>query len=93
MATFNTRHPLPIDGRKLNVCAYARVSTDKDLAEMSLETQIQFYTTEILKNDNWEYCGVEVDEGITGNAIAKRENRIYMVDNVHDGIIDVIILK
>ena len=65
MATFNTRYPLPIDGRKLNVCAYARVSTDKDLAEMSLETQIQFYTTEILKNDSWEYCGVYADEGIT----------------------------
>ena len=93
MATFNTRHPLPIDGRKLNVCAYARVSTDKDLAEMSLETQIQFYTTEILKNDNWEYCGVYADEGITGTSITNRKNFIKMVDKALHGFIDIILVK
>ena len=93
MTTFNTKHPIPADGRKLNVCAYARVSSDKDLAEMSLETQIQFYTTEILKRDDWEYCGVYADEGITGTSIANRENFIKMVNKALHGFIDIILVK
>lgn len=56
-----TMHHLPPDGSKLNVCAYARVSSDRSEAEMSLDNQIDYYTTLILSNPDWEYCGVYAD--------------------------------
>ena len=50
----STMHSIPTNGRKLNVAAYARVSSERYEAEMSLENQIDYYTTLILENPNWE---------------------------------------
>ena len=33
-----------IPGQRLKVAAYARISSDKDVSETSLEEQIDFYT-------------------------------------------------
>ena len=93
MSELQIKHSLPSNGRKLNVCAYARVSTDKDLAEMSLKQQIKVYTTLILENPDWEFCGVFADEGITGTSIAKRDSFNRMVDKALHGMIDVILVK
>lgn len=93
MSVLATKHSIPTNGRKLNVCAYARVSSDKDLAEMSLKTQISYYTTEIMKNVNWEYCGVYADQGISGTSTAKREAFNRMVDKALHGLIDIILVK
>ncbi len=91
--TIVTKHKIPANGRKLNVCAYARVSSDKDLAEMSLKTQIQFYTTEIMKNPGWEYCGVYADDGISGTSTETRDGFNRMVDKALHGLIDIILVK
>lgn len=88
-----TLHPIPADGRKLKVCAYARVSADKYDAEMSLDNQISYYTTLILDNPNWDYCGVYADEAVTGTSILKREQFKNMVAKAMRGMIDIILVK
>ena len=40
--------------RKLNVAAYVRVSTKRDLQLNSFESQINYYTDVINKNENWK---------------------------------------
>lgn len=88
-----TLHPIRTDGKKLNVCAYARVSADKYDAEMSLDNQISYYTTLILNNPNWEYCGVYADEAVTGTSTDKREQFKNMVAKGMKGLIDIILVK
>ena len=88
-----TLHQIPANGRKLNVVGYARVSTDKYEAEQSLENQIDYYTTLILENPNWEYCGVYADEGITGTSLEKREQFKNMVAKAMKGLIDIVLVK
>ncbi|MBQ6920518.1 MAG: recombinase family protein [Bacilli bacterium] len=90
---YRTLHPIPTDGRKLKVCGYARVSTDKFEAEMSLDNQISYYTTLILENPDWDYCGVYADEGITGTSIIRREQFRNMVAKAMKGMIDIILVK
>lgn len=46
----------PINEKK-NVCAYARVSTEKDVQLTSFETQVSYYTKLILNNPKWEFVG------------------------------------
>ena len=88
-----TMHHLPPDGSKLNVCAYARVSSDRSEAEMSLDNQIDYYTTLILSNPDWEYCGVYADEGISGTSLLNRKQFKIMVDKALKGMIDIILVK
>lgn len=88
-----TLHSIPTNGKKLNVCAYARVSADKYEAEMSLANQISYYTTLILENNNWEYCGVYADEGISGCSLDKRDQFKNMVQKAMNGFIDIILVK
>ena len=88
-----TLHPVPTDGRKLKVAAYARVSTDKVEAEMSLDNQISYYTTLILENPNWEFAGVYADEGITGTSLDRREQFKNLIDKALNGMVDIILVK
>ena len=88
-----TLHSIPTDGRKLKVAAYARVSTDKYEAEMSLENQIDYYTTLILENPDWEFAGVFADEGISGTSLDKREQFKNMIEKALNGMIDIILVK
>ena len=89
----STMHSIPTNGRKLNVAAYARVSSERYEAEMSLENQIDYYTTLILENPNWEYCGVYADEGISGTELLKRKQFKNMVEKALKGMIDIILVK
>lgn len=57
--------------RKKRVCAYARVSSDRDEAFHSLSAQISYYQKKIAEHPDWEYAGVYSDRGITGT----KENR------------------
>ena len=50
----------------LRVAAYCRVSTDDKEQKTSYEAQIQYYTTKINKNPDWQMAGIFADEGITG---------------------------
>lgn len=78
---------------KLRVCAYARVSTDKDDQANSLENQTAFFTRYISENPAWEFVGAYPDEGITGTNTRKRDAFKRMMANARAGLIDLILTK
>ena len=49
---------------KLRVAAYARVSTEKEEQEHSLEAQTDYFENYIKENPRWEFVGLYVDDGI-----------------------------
>lgn len=76
----------------LRVCAYARVSNDKEEMLESLSNQVSHYNELISSNPQWIYAGVYADEGISGTKIDRPEfNR--MLDDARAGKIDLIITK
>ena len=78
--------------KKLNVCVYARVSTDSLKQEDSLENQTSTYKRIITANPLYEYVGVYIDQGISGYS----ENRPAfksMIEKAKVGEIDLIITK
>ncbi len=78
---------------KLNVCAYARVSTEKDDQLTSFESQKKYYETKIKQNDKWNYVKIYADEGISGTSLEKRENFLLMIKDAMAGKIDIILTK
>ncbi len=78
--------------QKKRVAIYARVSSDKLLAEESLENQVQSFTEQINANPEWELAGTYVDCGISGTAVARPEFQRMLAD-CRNGKIDVILTK
>lgn len=78
--------------RKLNVCAYARVSNGKDAMLHSLDIQVSHYSESIQANPEWNYVGVYVDEAISGTKDS-RDNCNRMIIDARSGKIDLIITK
>lgn len=88
----NSLHKV-IPGQRLKVAAYARVSSDKDLLEASLNEQIDFYTRLIIQNTNWDFAGIYYDDGISGTTIYKRKSFSKMINDAKAGLIDIILVK
>ncbi len=74
------------------VCAYARVSSDKDAMLQSLSSQISHYNDLISHNREWMFVGVYADEGISGTK-EDRPDFIRMINDAKNGKIDMIITK
>ncbi|KZL93985.1 recombinase family protein [Clostridium magnum] len=83
---------LKVKKQKKRVCAYARVSTDSEKQEESLENQIQYYENIISNNPDYEFAGVFADKGITGTTENRPEFQ-RMLGLARDGKIDLIITK
>ncbi|MBI9009689.1 MAG: recombinase family protein [Tenericutes bacterium] len=79
--------------RKKNVCAYARVSTFKNLQETSFDLQVETYTKMIQNNLKWNFVGVYADKGKSGTHIIHREQFNFMIELAKAGNIDMIITK
>lgn len=79
--------------QKRKVCAYARVSTNKEIQETSLDLQIQTYTQMITKNPQWTFVGVFSDQGKSGTSIKYREQFNLMIELAKSENIDMIITK
>ncbi len=78
--------------KRLRVCAYARVSNDKNEMLHSLSQQVSHYNEMITTNPNWTFAVIYADEGLSGT----KENRPQfqkMVQDCKDGKIDLIITK
>lgn len=89
-----TRHEiLNIPKQRLRVCAYCRVSTDTEEQESSYESQLQFYTSYISKNENWLFAGIYADKGISGKSVKNRPQFLQMIKDCELGKIDMIITK
>ncbi len=79
--------------KEIRVCAYCRVSTDKDDQRNSFEAQKRYFEREFSRNDNWIDCGIYADEGLSGTSVEKREEFLKMLDKARRGEIDLIITK
>ena len=79
--------------KKLRTACYARISTDSDLQELSLEAQEQAYGTMIKSNPEWEYAGMYTDDGISGTQMKKREGLNALLAAARRGEIDLILTK
>ena len=92
MYELTPERPVTPEPRK-NVCAYARVSSEKDTAEMSFENQIRAYTETITSRPEWNFMGVFADEGKSGTNIEKRTQFQLMMELAKAGKIDLILTK
>lgn len=78
--------------RKKRVCAYARVSGDRDEAFHSLSAQVSYYQKKIADNPDWEFVEVFSDRGITGTK-DKREGFQAMLTACREGKVDIVLAK
>lgn len=79
--------------QKTRVAAYCRVSTDSDEQETSYDAQIQHYTSYIESHPDWVLAGIYADDGISGMNAKKRDEFQRMINDCHDGKIDMVITK
>ncbi len=77
----------------LRTGAYARVSTDKDDQANSFESQVQYFTDYIQRQNDWELVKVYSDEGITGTNTIKRDGFNDMIEDALSGKLDLVITK
>lgn len=77
----------------LRVCAYARVSTEKEEQLNSYNSQLKYYEEKIKSNSDWLYLGIYADEGITGTLDYKRDGFMKMMQDATQNKFDMIITK
>ena len=78
--------------KRLNVAAYARVSSGKDEMLHSLSAQISYYSNLIQMHGEWRYAGVYADSAVTGTKESRDEFQ-RMLEDCRVGKIDMIITK
>lgn len=78
--------------KKLNVCAYCRVSSKSDEQALSLENQTSTYERLIKSNPEYEFAGIYHDRAITGSK-ETRPGFQRMLSDARVGKIDLIITK
>ena len=83
---------LPETPKRLNVAAYARVSSGKDAMQHSLAAQVSYYSDLIQDNPEWRYCGVFADEDYTGTKEERPEFQRLLAE-CRAGNIDMVITK
>ncbi len=79
--------------KKLQVAAYARVSTDKEEQEDSFERQVEHYTQMINARSEWGFAGIYADPGISGTRAEKRPDFLRMIEDCRAGKIQKILVK
>ena len=75
------------------VAAYARVSTEKEEQQTSIEAQKDYYSTYIKTHVGWEFVGVYADEGISGCSTKRRVQFNQLMNDCRDGKIDMVLTK
>ena len=74
----------------LRVCAYARVSTEKEEQINSYNSQLKYYEEKIKANSDWKYVGIyaELDKIVEFNAFEdfisferKGKNKVKRIEN------------
>ena len=75
------------------VCAYCRVSTEQDDQLNSLENQKRYFEQYIENNIEWEFCGLYIDEGISGTSVEKRAGFQKMVTDAEAHKFDLLLTK
>ena len=83
----------PVARRKLKAAAYARVSTDLDSQETSIENQRDHYLHLIEANPDWELAGIYEESGVSGTKADTRPELQKLLHDCEAGAVDVIITK
>lgn len=81
-----------IEHKKINVCAYIRVSTSHQGQLNSLQNQKEYYEQKLMNNTDYQYCGIFSDSGISG-AKEERPGFLEMIEKARQGEIDLILTK
>ena len=84
---------IQVKSGKLRIAAYARVSSDSDDQLNSFTAQVDYYTTLIEENEDWELVDIYADEGITGLRMDKRDDFQRLLRDCRRGKIDRILTK
>ena len=93
-ATLNLHTGTPKSANvKRRVAGYARVSTDSDEQFTSYTAQVDYYTSYIKRNPDWEFVDVYTDEGISGVMTKNRDGFNRMISDALSGRIDLIVTK
>lgn len=79
--------------KEVRVAIYARVSTDQEIQQSSLDEQMKAFRIKILEHPTWVLADVYADEGITGTSVKKRKDFLRMIADCEAGKIDYIITK
>ncbi|WP_170270147.1 recombinase family protein [Heliorestis acidaminivorans] len=78
---------------KLRTASYCRVSTEKDPQQISLESQVAYYTYLILKNPDMSFAGIFADKGLSGTKTKNRTEFNRLMQKCKEGKIDLILTK
>jgi len=84
---------VPTEKRNLRVAAYARVSTDLDSQETSIENQREHYLHYIEGHEDWELAGIYEESGVSGTKADTRPELQKLLHDCEAGAVDVIITK
>ena len=76
----------------LNVCGYARVSTESESQKSSIDIQQQHLMTLASSNDDWEWQGIYCDI-ISGTRMEKRPELQRMLRDCREGKINLVLTK
>ena len=88
-----TISPAPTSPKTLRAAAYARVSTDLDSQETSIENQCDHYKSLIEANPAWELAGIYAESGVSGTKADTRPELQRLMQDCEAGAVDVIITK
>lgn len=77
----------------IRVAAYCRVSTDMEIQQTSLDTQIAAFNKVISERPGWTLAGIYADKGISGTSVKHREEFKRMIEDAKAGKIQYIIAK
>ena len=75
------------------VCAYCRVSSEKDEQLHSFDNQVDEWTKRLTNDPSIEFVGIYADEGITGTSQEERKQLQRMIEDCKLGKIDKIMTK
>lgn len=77
----------------LRTASYCRVSTEQDAQQISLESQVAYYTYLILKNPEMSFAGIFADRGLSGTQTKNRTEFNRLMQKCKQGKIDQILTK
>lgn len=78
--------------KSLRVCAYCRVSSDKEAMHDSLASQVSHFNELIGKHGDWQFAGIYADDAYTGTK-DERPDFQRMMKACDEGKIDMILVK
>lgn len=77
----------------LSTASYCRVSTEQDAQQISLESQVAYYTYLILKNPGMSFAGIFADRGLSGTKTKNRTEFNRLIQKCKEGKINLILTK